>query len=260
MTIEVSEGKPFDSIIADVIARGVRVFKQTLDPVVFDYFLRYDYESWRPPLVRRQWIATHVGVGEFLDIGCGAYPVTADVPGGQQRGVGIDVTPQAALRYRDHFAEFYLMGIDRVQPTEIPELLNRFETVVLSETLEHFHKPSLVLEQIKRFMKSEGTLLITYPNAFSIAQRFDYISHGGRWQRFRDFHRSHVFLTSKTRLEALFRTVGFSVIEFDFRPSSLIGLFPPETSRLWKSITRHWPSLFGHQFFYVLRLTNKKTT
>jgi nicotinate-nucleotide adenylyltransferase len=175
-----------------------------------------------------------------------------DVPLGNKRGVGVDIAPEAAEKSPHYFKEFYLFDIERIGEEEIPELLHRFHTVILSETLEHFRDPALILEKANWFLKPGGKILLTYPNAYSIAQGIDRIAHFGRWHRFRDFHRSHIFLVKKKELEGLFGRAGLRIVYFDLRPSDIIDHWPQEQNRIWRCVAKLAPSLLGHQFFYVL--------
>lgn len=231
---------------------GLHMPSHMMDPKALDYFARYDYESWKPPQVRKDWITSWVGSGEFLDIGCGGYPVSMDVAGGTERGVGADISLNAVERFRTYFKEFFFLDIENAKPSDVPQLQKRFSSVIMSETLEHFSDPAQVLGTVKSFLAPGGRLLITYPNAFSIAQGIDWLLHRGTWKRFSDFHDSHVYLVRKRELEALFATLGFSVVHFDLRASDIAAGFPNEKNSLWRRVAAAWPSLFGHQFFYVL--------
>lgn len=230
----------------------------TMEESAVEYFSRYDYESWKPPQVRKDWVTAWVGPGEFLDIGCGGYPVSMDVPDGRTRGVGADIAVRAVQRFREYFKEFFFLDIEKVSAAEVPELCARFNSIVMSETLEHFRSPDEVLATVRTFLAPGGRLLITYPNAFSVAQGIDWFLHRGSWSRFRDFHDSHVYLVRKPELEALFAETGFKVVHFDFRPTDIIEGFPRETSSLWKRIASFIPSLLGHQFFYVLEAVGQE--
>jgi 2-polyprenyl-3-methyl-5-hydroxy-6-metoxy-1,4-benzoquinol methylase len=224
----------------------------SVNQAVFEYFTRYDYESWKPPQIRRDWVTAWVGPGDFLDIGCGGYPVSMDVPDGLTRGVGADIAVRAVQRFRNYFKEFFFLDIEQATSDEVPELHSRFNTVIMSETLEHFRDPTKVLKTVSTFIAPGGRLLITYPNAFSIAQLMDRLLHGGVWHRFSDFHDGHVYLVPKRELERLFASAGFRIRYFDFRPSDVIAGFPKERTAGWKGFAKLFPSFLGHQFFYVL--------
>ncbi|MDP3727793.1 MAG: class I SAM-dependent methyltransferase [bacterium] len=246
-------GESSQTLLRELETTGVRLYPHTLDTDAFEYFSKYNYGLWQPPQSRRDWIRQWTGPGEFLDIGCGGYPATMDVPSGGERGIGADIAPEAARRYRNYFREFYLFNIERIRLGEVPELAGRFNTVVMSETLEHFREPLAALRKAAAFLHPGGRLLVTYPNASSFAQLVDYYGHGGRWHRFRDFHRSHIYLVRKERLETLFAAAGLDIAHFDFRPSDIgIEGVPPESNRAWRMIAASWPSFLGHQFFYVL--------
>lgn len=228
------------------------VFEHTLNPKTFDHFSRYDYKGWVPPQIRKDFVRTWTGSGEFLDIGCGAFPVSMDVEGARQRGVGVDVAPEVIEAYAQYLKDLYLFDIENIALEEIPSFRSRFGTVILSETLEHFMKPLEVLRKLRTFIRPGGRLLVTYPNAFSIAQLLDYYMHGGEWSRFKLFHASHVYLVKKRELESLFQRAGFKMVYFDFRASDIVEGFPREQTRLWRHIASFMPSFLAHQFFYVL--------
>ena len=243
--------KPFSEIQKN------RVFAHTLHQDSFKHFSRYNYKAWIPPRVRRNWITQWVAPDEYLDIGCGGYPVTMDIPSGQKRGVGVDISEGAAQSYKKYFKDFYVFDIEHIELQEAPSLLKRFGAVILSERLEHFHDPLLVLHKATAFLRPGGQILITYPNAYSIAQYVDRAIHLGHPHRFREFHASHIYLVRKRTLENLFAQAGLAIHYFDFRPSDIVEGFPREDTIWWKKITSLAPSLLGHQFFYVLSYDHK---
>src|SRR3989344_282202 len=93
-----------------------RVFSNTLHSRFLEHFSHYDYDAWIPPKERRDWITRWVSDGEYIDIGCGARPVTMDIADGKNRGVGVDISSQAARVSKRYFKDFYLFDIENIQP------------------------------------------------------------------------------------------------------------------------------------------------
>jgi len=116
---------------------------------------------------RLDWVLKHAE-GRVLDCGCNDGAFTLELVKRGHEAVGVDILPlniNRALRNMPDIPEvttrldYYVADIESL-PFEDKE----FETVVLTETLEHLIHPRRGLEEVHRVLKDGGKALITVPN------------------------------------------------------------------------------------------------
>jgi len=167
------------------------------------------------------YLRTFVGVGSFLDVGCGN--------GGYIRkaapdlvGSGIELDPQAAA-----VAAEYAQAVGgRVVGADALNGLKQFDTdtfdaVLMRAYLEHETEPRAVLNQAERVLNPNGFLVIQVPNYASVNRRV----RGERWCGFR--FPDHVNYFEPKSLESMVRESGFEIIQFRLRDRF------PLSDRLW---------------------------
>lgn len=110
-----------------------------------------------------------------LDVGCGPGYDTSEL---QQRGIeaiGLDISSDA-LR----MAARQSLTVVRGEPTAYPFGDSTFDSVVLSQVLEHLPDPCGALREVYRILRPNGRLLILLPNSKSL-QRYAFGSHWVNW-------------------------------------------------------------------------------
>lgn len=139
-----------------------------------------EYWSKNPPLThslgmpncsafrkRLDWVLKHAE-GRVLDCGCNDGAFTLELVKRGHEAVGVDILPMNINRALDNMPDipeitskldYYVADIESL-PFEDEE----FETVVLTETLEHLIHPRRGLEEAHRVLKDDGKLLISVPN------------------------------------------------------------------------------------------------
>lgn len=215
------------------------------------YYSEYDYDLWKPAKIRLDWI-NHRVHGRTLEIGCGADPLISGSDA--EYKMGMDLSLKAVREAAKKLDQAWMLDIDYTDEADLEELAGKFDTIVQSETLEHFAFPQRALGLSHYLLKKEGRLLVTYPNKMSMAMAVDYVVHGGKYGHFEPFHRGHISIVRKPVLEQWFEETGFSIVEQDFRESGIIAYGNTGWPRgeQWKKFCSLAPSVMGHQFFYVL--------
>ncbi len=75
---------------------------------------------------------------------------------------GIDIVADAVRRYQD-------LGYDvRCESAESFEHDCQYDVVFAGELIEHLSNPGLFLDRVSRHLKTDGCLIITTPNSFSV--------------------------------------------------------------------------------------------
>lgn len=100
----------------------------------------------------------------ILDAGCGEGHLLKKISGKRQNinnYYGIDITDNALekAKIRCPRAKFYNMDLKNIDfPSEC------FDVIIVTETLEHIYEYKKVLSELKRVLKKNGLLIITFPN------------------------------------------------------------------------------------------------
>jgi 2-polyprenyl-6-hydroxyphenyl methylase/3-demethylubiquinone-9 3-methyltransferase len=99
--------------------------------------------------------------GVALDVGCGEGHLTAELAATGMSVVGIDVAEEPLRRARSRYPELDL----RLVPAEGPWPLDdaSFDLVWAGETIEHVADTAAWLSEVRRVLRSGGTLLLSTP-------------------------------------------------------------------------------------------------
>ncbi len=98
-------------------------------------------------------ICSHL-VGRVLDLGCGI----GDFLSFRKNTVGTDVNPEAVRFCRDRGLDAICMDVDK-----LPFHTGEFDGVVLDNVLEHIISPGMLLDEIHRVLRRNGTLVVGVP-------------------------------------------------------------------------------------------------
>jgi SAM-dependent methyltransferase len=116
---------------------------------------------------RLDWVLKHAD-GRVLDCGCNDGAFTLELVKRGHEAIGIDILPVNINRAIDNIPDmpeivskldYYVADIESL-PFEDKE----FDTVVITETLEHLIHPRRGLEEVHRVLKDGGKALISVPN------------------------------------------------------------------------------------------------
>ena len=107
-----------------------------------------------------------------LEIGCGTGEILSSV--GPKHGVGIDISEGMIARAKQKFPQLTFF-VDDAQ--EIKRVRGTFDYVVMSDLIEHVYDVQTILEEARRFLKPQGSLVLTSINPlwspiFDLAERF----------------------------------------------------------------------------------------
>lgn len=115
---------------------------------------------------RLDWILSNVR-GSILDCGCNDGTFSIEMARRGHDVVGVDILPRLIARARESAltegvvdsVRFEVMNIERLKfPRGV------FDTVVMTETLEHLIRPRRALKEVAKVLKAEGALLLSVPN------------------------------------------------------------------------------------------------
>lgn len=122
-----------------------------------DYFNYLQTRSRLGCLYRQYWLYPRLVrflQGRALDIGCGI----GDMLGFRLGTVGVDINPRTVEYCKSLGLDAYLMESDRLPFDEAS-----FDSVLLDNVLEHLEAPQSLLAEVRRVLRTNGTLLIGVP-------------------------------------------------------------------------------------------------
>lgn len=155
--------------------------------------------------------------GTVLDLGCGDGSLTRRWAERARRVIAVDLSPDClalAVRRNAHPAIGYVCA-----PLEQVALAARFDVVFLGEVVEHVFNAPALLRRAAGLLRPGGTLVLTTPNATSLARRIAglpglrqlYCRWRGRDPRAPVGH-EHVAEYPLAVLEAMLREAGLRVV------------------------------------------------
>ncbi|MFH1397093.1 MAG: class I SAM-dependent methyltransferase [Candidatus Omnitrophota bacterium] len=122
---------------------------------------------------------TKLPKGKVLDLGCGDGDYAKRL-----KDLGFDVIAgdidMARFRYKNEI-EFKHCDITK----EMPFSANYFDYVLLMEVVEHLINPYLVIPEINRIIKNNGSLILSTPNILNLKSRFRFLVEGA-YEYFRE--------------------------------------------------------------------------
>jgi SAM-dependent methyltransferase len=173
---------------------------------------------------------------------------------------GVDALPAPRLRHA--FEAYFSADLDRGLADVAADLAGRqFDCVLLADVLEHLRDPGRLLDDCRRHLRPEGTLVVSLPNVANLyvrlqllRGRFDYTPRG-------ILDATHLRFYTRETGRALLERHGFEVVQqhATIVPFELVlgvsGARPALRllARLAHRLTASRPTLFGYQHLYVAR-------
>lgn len=122
-----------------------------------EYYAYLSSRSRLGHLYRRHWLYPRLTKrlhGRSLDVGCGIGDMLSFRPG----TVGTDINPRTIQYCISRGYEARLMTVD-----VLPFSDQQFDSVLLDNVLEHIVEPAALLREIRRVLKTDGSLVVGVP-------------------------------------------------------------------------------------------------
>jgi 2-polyprenyl-3-methyl-5-hydroxy-6-metoxy-1,4-benzoquinol methylase len=157
--------------------------------------------------LRSAFLQKHVAPGHrVLDVGCGEGFFAAELAASGAQVLGIDVAEEPLCRGRARHPELDLRLIDGEAPWPLPDA--SFDVIWAGEVIEHIADTATWLSEVRRVLRSGGSLLISTPAvgrgallAAALSQR----SFAARFAPLGD----HLRFYNRTTLSRLIEDFGF---------------------------------------------------
>jgi SAM-dependent methyltransferase len=164
--------------------------------------------------------------GQVLDVGCGRGALGEAIGELGWEAWGIERNDEACATARSRLAR--LITADLMDRAVIDEQLGdvRFDVIIFSDVLEHLYDPRTVLDTYVRYLKPEGKVLISVPNAVVWTNRFQWLLGRVNYSDTGVMDRTHIrFFTFRTARQ-LVEAAGCRVVKTDFTPHVVRAALP----------------------------------
>lgn len=126
---------------------------------------KYKYKLHKIDIDRYETISKEIKPNSFvLDIGCRDGELSSFLPKGC-RYVAVDISASRVKRLKSMKFDVHCFDICNKLPKQLE---NKFDYVVIGELLEHLPNPFNALLNIRKSLKTNGILLGTTPNPYSL--------------------------------------------------------------------------------------------
>lgn len=194
-----------------------------------------------------------------LDLGFGAGLLARRVRPVCRYLAGVELDPEAAKEGAPFFDE-PVMG-DLLEGISGP-WKEPFDVIVAGDVLEHLPRPEVLLNSLKRLLKSDGVLLLSLPNVANVTVRFGLLFGRFRYAPRGILDRTHLRFFTRETGRALLEENGYRVVSIEATAMPIELALPALTrspvSGAARAVAlagaRLWPSLLGYQFVYEARL------
>jgi len=163
----------------------IKLYSESFNPGLLGLFINPFYFG-RKEMYKNIKLISHEISGKILDIGCGRKPYKELF--NYTSYIGLDMKLTGHQHNNSQIDVFY-------NGQELPFHNNSFDSIIMTEVLEHIFNPEEILAEMNRVLKQEGKLLLTIP--------FLWIEHEEPY----DYARYTPYA-----LEYLLKRNGFSVI------------------------------------------------
>jgi 2-polyprenyl-3-methyl-5-hydroxy-6-metoxy-1,4-benzoquinol methylase len=161
--------------------------------------------------LRRRFLLDHVGAGErVLDVGCGEGAFTAELARAGIQPLGVDVAEEPLRRGRARHPELDLRLVDGDGGWELADA--SFDAVWAGEVIEHVLDTAAWLSELRRVLRSGGSLLLSTPAHAPLGMIALALSRRAFAAHF-DPRGDHLRFYSRATLTELLAEFGFERIE-----------------------------------------------
>ena len=139
-----------------------------INEVYFGKLYDLNSEFYKRTRNRINWICSQAHGDKVLDLGCSQGVVCLLLGCEGFNCIGVD-NEESAINYARHELENEEKAVQQrvsfilAEATKLPFEDNSFDTIILTEVLEHLNNPDKILAESKRVLKEKGKIIITVP-------------------------------------------------------------------------------------------------
>lgn len=169
-------------------------------------------------LTNLQQLSHHIG-GNILDVGCGSKPYQKLFQYDSYIGLDIDSPDSRQRAIADYFYDGDVFPIEN----------ESFDSIILSQVLEHVFNPDIFLNEVNRVLKKNGKLLITVPFVWDEhEQPYDYARYSSFGLKY--LLEKHGFVVLKSQksiadIRVIFQILNAYIYKIAITQNKVINIF-----------------------------------
>src|SRR5688500_12329434 len=214
-----------------------------------------------------------------LDAGCGFATTSARIQELGNEVTGIDSSADAKTIAKTRISRFVLADVDDMESVGRELGDARFDVLILADVLEHLPWPVGTLKTYLRWLKDDGSVIVSLPNVGLWSVRFAHLA--GRWDYAETgvLDRTHLRFFTRSSAQWMLREAGLAPVKSTYNPG-LVRPFVPLAKRfvrgsgpsdlmnsapyklylktvypVERAIASLWPGMLAFQMIYEARRT-----
>jgi len=186
----------------------------------------------------------------ILDVGCGTGALGREFKKKGNVVYGIDISKKSIEIAKKRLDK--VIQIDLETEVDLPFKEESFDLIIFGDVLEHFRDPFSALNNIKKYLKKDGQIIISLPNIANWEIRLKLLFGKFDYQKEGILDDTHLrFFTLKTAKE-LIKKAGLKIISIEARPGAPV---PARISpKLKYSLSQVWKTLFAKGFIFITKI------
>jgi len=168
-----------------------------------------------------------------LEVGCGSGFISERLIKNGCKVVGIELDPSTAKKARKFCEDVICIDIEQMNKINYPN--NYFDVILFGDVLEHLKDPKGVLIKLKRYLKNDGYIVITIPNAAFWSQRLRLLFGKWEYKNGGQCERTHLRFFTLKSLKKLIDESGYNIDKLDVIPYPA-NWFTYRLAKLWKRV------------------------
>ncbi|MET0758939.1 MAG: class I SAM-dependent methyltransferase [Flavobacterium sp.] len=164
--------------------------------------------------------------------------------------IGIDIFEDLANKQNYKPIDHYIFG--NIEEMELPEYNNYFDLILLPDVLEHLIEPQKVLHKLSKYIKAEGTIVVSMPNIRHFSAFIKIFLKGNfKYEESGLFDNTHLRFYCRKDIQDLLTSSGFEVVKQEgsirnYKGMSITKIFNILTFGLLEEF-------FSYQYFFKIK-------
>jgi len=191
-----------------------------------------------------------------LEVGCANGFISSRLKEKGCRVTGVEIDPEFAESAKKICDEVICGNIE--DETILGKISGEFDHILFGDILEHLKDPMVVVDRLKTFLTSDGTIIASLPNIAIWWMRRDMIRGRFIYTDTGLLDRTHLRFFSYCTAKQFFQDLALTIIDihttandFPFK-KRLLKSFPRISERVGVWLAKKRPNLFGFHFVFVL--------